>query len=1189
MTLRAGGSPVGGERGSPRRMLCPMVPGGRLGPYELVSCIGAGGSGEVWEAVLHGPGGFRKPVALKVLREDRTEQSERREAMVREARLGASLSHPHIVATWGVSEHEGRWVLAMELVRGASLAAVLRAVGPLPGRALVDLGVPLAAALAHVHHHPEGSLVHRDVKPGNVLIDRTGFPRLADLGISVSVGEDGAAAGTRGYLAPEQAAGRAEPRSDVFGLGALLHVAATLRTPYPRDAVALSALDAARAAPGFLAEANAALPGLGPLLSACLAPDPGDRPTAEALREALAALGAEAPGETLAAVMARAAPAAGVPGTPTGEVPTRVVPNGNLRPIRDRFVGRTDLLRELRSLVLEGRQRLLILHGQGGMGKTRLSLELARAVQAKLPGGAWAFDLSAARTEEEICVVVATALAVRLERRDPVLQLGRVLAARGRALVVLDNLEQCVEHLPATLGEWVRLAPEATFVGTTRVASDLAGEHRIPVAGLVEAEALALVRARLGRPLDPDEEGDARALCAALAGWPLALELAAARAARSGLAAARAALASGDLGADPARVERHQSLGSCLRWSVDLLSPDPRAALGALPVFAGRVAPEAAAAVWGTDPAGALALLEELVDASLVSADGDGFQLHPAVRAFAATLPAPEARARAERLHGRYFAQLAAGLGALHGPHGPARLRALTDATEDLIVACRRAVARGDAPVAIDCLRAAWAGADLTGDAAAVAALAPAVAALPGASPEQRARACWVEGWAVSRLGRLTDARARMEEVSAWAEAAGVPALATLADEALAYFDLLGGRLEASEARARRSLGRWRAAGDPAREARAALALGRVCHDRARLAEAETWCRAALDGMRAVGDQRGEALALDALGRTLVASARWAPARSALEGALALHRFLGSLGGEARTLANLAYLHQEQEEPGAARDLLVAALALNRQLGDRSAEAGTQLALGSLCVTLGDAHAARGWLLAGLEASREVGLPLSEAHAAGRMAGLEIEAGRWSEAERWSALERELGERTGTERVRWSARLHRALLDFALGREDAAERGFREVMDGAPTAVPRLVALARLVQLLATDDRDAEAAPLAEIGLTRARELALAPAEAELHGRLAVLAAREGRRADAADHLAAAQRAAGRVEEPGEAVRALAMQAEVAALAGDRARAEALLHEAERRRGERADLAREIAAVRGRWLFPTPG
>ncbi len=262
--------------------------GRRVGRYRLERRLGRGGMGEVWAAVLEGPAGFRKPVALKLLRPRAgPDDPEAVETLRREARIGALLSHPNLVGTYELGQADGRWFVAMELVRGPSTADLVRP-GPLPPRAVLEVGVQACAGLHHAHLT---GLIHRDVKPSNLLVDRTGLVKIADLGIARLSGASGPAAGTPGFMAPEQTDGAEDARADLFGLAATLYALALRRAPFGtgREATfaALSVEDRLRD-PDFLGPLDGAVPGLGPVLARCLRAEPAARyPDAAALGVAL--------------------------------------------------------------------------------------------------------------------------------------------------------------------------------------------------------------------------------------------------------------------------------------------------------------------------------------------------------------------------------------------------------------------------------------------------------------------------------------------------------------------------------------------------------------------------------------------------------------------------------------------------------------------------------------------------------------------------------------------------------------------------------------------------------------------------------------------------------------------------------------------------------------------------------------
>src|SRR5687767_6247735 len=163
----------------------PRAAGERVGRYELVARLGSGAAGDVWEALLHGMQGFRKPVALKLLSAGPDRDADR-QAVLHEARLGAMLQHPNLVSTYELGHHAGGgWFLVMELVRGPTLSALVKQLGALPLRAVLEAGTQACAALAHLHR---AGLVHRDVKPQNLLVDPAGLVKLGDLGVARAVG-----------------------------------------------------------------------------------------------------------------------------------------------------------------------------------------------------------------------------------------------------------------------------------------------------------------------------------------------------------------------------------------------------------------------------------------------------------------------------------------------------------------------------------------------------------------------------------------------------------------------------------------------------------------------------------------------------------------------------------------------------------------------------------------------------------------------------------------------------------------------------------------------------------------------------------------------------------------------------------------------------------------------------------------
>ncbi len=205
-----------------------------LGPYELVAELGRGSMGVVWRAV---DTRLRRDVALKVL--TAAPDGDALEPFLREARASARLRHPGIVVLYGAEVVEGRAVVALELVEGGSLAQRLKdEKAKLSPREAARIVAELSDAVQAAHG--EG-VIHRDLKPANVLIDRAGRPRLTDFGLarderaSVKVTAMGDVLGSPCYMAPEQARGDVDvigPRTDVYGLGAVLYECIVGRPPF---------------------------------------------------------------------------------------------------------------------------------------------------------------------------------------------------------------------------------------------------------------------------------------------------------------------------------------------------------------------------------------------------------------------------------------------------------------------------------------------------------------------------------------------------------------------------------------------------------------------------------------------------------------------------------------------------------------------------------------------------------------------------------------------------------------------------------------------------------------------------------------------------------------------------------------------------------------------------------------------
>ncbi len=297
-----------------------------LGRYEVERPIGSGAFGDVYLATLHGAMEFRKRFAIKVIGRDRPGCDPRKIGMfVREARLGEVLHHPNIVAIQEFGQQDGLYFMVMEYIDGISLQAILalcagRGVA-VPADAICELGVQVCAGLEHAHtvcdeHGELLALVHRDLKPGNLMVDRTGTVRIVDYGIARAstspyfTTRTGEVKGTPRYMAPEQVSGRfpVGPTTDLYSLGLVLCELATGEPVFTADSIE-QMLD--RVVHNDVHEAAARLrrtaPDLYPAVMRALATDPADRhPSAAAMSGALRDVWWTLGGRPRMAIVARA-------------------------------------------------------------------------------------------------------------------------------------------------------------------------------------------------------------------------------------------------------------------------------------------------------------------------------------------------------------------------------------------------------------------------------------------------------------------------------------------------------------------------------------------------------------------------------------------------------------------------------------------------------------------------------------------------------------------------------------------------------------------------------------------------------------------------------------------------------------------------------------------------------------------
>ena len=263
--------------------------GTKLGPYEILAPIGAGGMGEVYRARDER---LKRDVAVKVLPAELAADPERRTRFEREARAASALSHPNILTIYDIGAANDTVYIAMELIEGGTLKD-LTASGPVPTRKLLELATQVAEGLAAAH---AAGIVHRDLKPANVMVSKHGYAKILDFGLAKLVTPEsdevsglqtaagdgtrpGMVMGTVGYMSPEQASGRpTDFRSDQFSFGSILYEMATGKRAFERGTTAETLTAIIREEPEPVSQLNARIPApVRWLVERCLAKDPEDR------------------------------------------------------------------------------------------------------------------------------------------------------------------------------------------------------------------------------------------------------------------------------------------------------------------------------------------------------------------------------------------------------------------------------------------------------------------------------------------------------------------------------------------------------------------------------------------------------------------------------------------------------------------------------------------------------------------------------------------------------------------------------------------------------------------------------------------------------------------------------------------------------------------------------------------------
>jgi predicted ATPase/tetratricopeptide (TPR) repeat protein len=1011
--------------------------------YRLQSLLGQGGMGEVYEAWDEE---LSIRVALKTLHLESHSDRPALDDLKREAMLARAVVHPNICRVYDLGRHGESesevYFLTMEALRGETLAERLRTRGRMTTAEAWPLVEQMAAGLQAAH---QAGVLHLDFKSSNVIlagdpgrelavITDFGLARTVEptIGVADERREPGpkprSIAGTPAYMAPEQVRGEAAgPAADIYALGVVLYEMVTGKLPFagrtPID-VAQRRLDEDAPSPRMTV------------------PDLDERWNA-VVRRCL-----EREPER------RYASAAEVPAALAGRIAVLPPARENtfsgrhaLPPELDSFVGREIELDVLASMIAGG-SRLVTLLGAGGMGKTRLAVHYGWQSRASWPGGTWFCDLTEARDQDGIVSAVAKTLGAPLGRGDPVEHLGQVLAARGRCLVILDNLEPVAGPAAAAVTQWRALAPELHLILTSRERLGIAEERILDLDPLRTPAAIQLFleRAQRLRPGLAFGDGDLAAVKQVIKlvdGIPLAIELAAARlrvmSAQQLVAGMhkRFSLLTGG------RNARHETLAGVIDGSWALLHPWERAALAQCAVFEGGLTVAAAEAVLDLrayeNAPPVLGVLQSLLDRSMLHTfvshgsrpdkrRDPRLGMYGSIQEYARRklstggdvphgVSGPAAVLAAETRHGEWYRRFGTeeALAALDRDGGEELRRALENELENLVAACRRAGERRDGATAAATYVAACAVISMRGPAAAAVALGRDLLAT-GLPPKERAVVLMTLGEVQKDAGQAQNALSSLEEALALHRELGNRSLEGAVLANLGSWHHTQGRMEDARGQLRAAAAIHREVGDQLRESVDLATLGNIDRSQGRMVEARAYYERALILRRAVGDRRGAGILLGNLAGIDYKDGHVERARAGFEEALSIHRKMGNRRFEASIHANLGNLCRDQGRLEEARDHFAAALAMTQELGTRRDEGNAHLNLGILYQDQGSKDEARSHYEAALAAFREVGDRRWEGVVLGNLGGLEVLEGHLEQAhchyEAALAMNRESGDRS---------------------------------------------------------------------------------------------------------------------------------------------------------------------------------
>ena len=901
---------------------------------------------------------LEREVAIKTLSFEHGSQPEVLSRFEQEARAACALNHPNIVTIYELGHVNGTRYIAMELVTGETLRELLDS-GPIPFRKAVAIAAQIADALDKAHAI---GIVHRDLKPENLMVSGDATAKILDFGLakllpikqtrdsdaSTSITERGTVMGTVGYMSPEQATGgEVDFRSDQFSFGAVLYEMVTGVPAFRKKTHAETTAAILRDEPERLGSRMLqAPPPFLWIMERCLAKDPKERyaSTRDLARD-------------LAAVRDRLAE-----GSARALEPR---PN-NLPAQRTAFIGREHEAIALRQLLSRVDAQLVTLTGPGGIGKTRLALQVAAEAAAEFPGGICFVPLSAVSDHGLIASTIAQALGLHeTANQSPLESLKEYLSGLDQPmLLLLDNFEHLVSAAPV-IAQMLTTGPKLKVVVTSQAPLHVYGEYEFPVPPLalpdlksipapeilsrLPAVALFLERAQAVKhefALTRENAPAVAAICARLDGLPLAIELAAARIKLLSPFAMLARLESRlNLLTGGARdlPTRQQTLRSTVDWSYGLLNASEQTLFRRLSVFTGGCTLEGVEAVCDTKGDLGLDILDgmaSMVDKSLAQqveqVDAETrFLMLSTIREYALErLAESDDEAATRRAHAAYYLVLAEE-GAEDVVAHPEWLDRFEMEHDNFRVALDYLIKTGDAEWGLR-LGAAlfrfWETREYLKEGRDSI---DRLLALDGTAtrPKLRARLSFAAAVLAGAQGDYSSARQLFEESMETCLELNDNRGVAVALNALAVNARDRGDLPAASLLFERCVAIWKDLGDSVDIARALSNLANVTKMQGEYARASSLYDECLTMFRKAGDGAGVAWTLNYQGDVAREKADLAAARSFCEQSLAAFRQLRDDWGIASALSDLASLSCDQGHDAEGRRLYGESIQMFKELG----------------------------------------------------------------------------------------------------------------------------------------------------------------------------------------------------------------------------------------------------------------